>query len=133
MTTVVNSRMTIPPPCGIWCQEKASQGVQGNSVQPDRTTFRKGNIWPFQRTINHIHITRLTPLICFQSDVMEAKSHHCTNLNSHFYSFWTFSEVKKHFSETRNNVIGKKLLGSKRPYMIYPTKFTFYLHRVYGY
>ena len=50
-----------------------------------------------------------------------------------FYSFWTFSEVKKHFSETRKGVIGKKLLGSNRPYMSYPMKFSFYLHRAYGY
>ena len=40
---------------------------------------------------------------------------------------------KKHFSETRKGVIGEKLLGSNRPYMRYPMKFTFYLHRAYGY
>ena len=50
-----------------------------------------------------------------------------------FQSFWTFSEVKKHFSETSKCVIGYKLLGSNRPYMSYPMKFTFYLHRDYGY
>ena len=47
--------------------------------------------------------------------------------------FWTFPEVKKHFSETRKGVIGKKLLGSNRPYMSYPMKFCFYLHQAYGY
>ena len=40
---------------------------------------------------------------------------------------------KKHFSETSKYVIGKKLLGSNGPYMSYPMKFTFYLHRAYGY
>ena len=29
------------------------------------------------------------------------------------HSFWTFSEVKKHFSETRKGVIGKKTIGIK--------------------
>ena len=46
LQNVVNSRMTIPP-CGILRQQKSWQGVQGNSVQPDHTTLRKGNIWPF--------------------------------------------------------------------------------------
>ena len=55
------------------------------------------------------------------------------SVNSCFHSFWTFSEVKKHFSETRKDVIGKKLLGSNRPYMSYPMKFCFYLHQAYGY
>ena len=50
-----------------------------------------------------------------------------------FHSFWSFSEVKKHFSETTKGVIGKKLLGSSRPYMSYPMKFSFYLHQTYGY
>ena len=50
-----------------------------------------------------------------------------------FTDFLTFSEVKKRFSETSKGVIGKKLLGSNRPYMSYPMKFTFYLHRAYGY
>ena len=50
-----------------------------------------------------------------------------------FHSFWSFSEVKKHFSETTKGVIGKKLLGSNRPYMSYPMKFSFYLHQTYGY
>ena len=47
--------------------------------------------------------------------------------------FLTFSEVKKHFSETRKGVIGKKLLGSNTPYMSYHMKFSFYLHQAYGY
>ena len=50
-----------------------------------------------------------------------------------FHSFWTFSEVKKRFSETSKGVIGKKLLGSNRPYMSYPMKFAFYVHQAYGY
>ena len=50
-----------------------------------------------------------------------------------FHSFWTFSEVKKLFSEASKCVIGKKLLGSNRPYMSYPMKFCFYLHQAYGY
>ena len=40
---------------------------------------------------------------------------------------------KKHFSETRKDVIGEKSLGSNRPYMSYPMKFTFYLHQANGY
>ena len=50
-----------------------------------------------------------------------------------FHSFWKFSEVKKLFSEASKCVIGKKLLGSNRPYMSYPMKFCFYLHQAYGY
>ena len=57
----------------------------------------------------------------------------CISVNSHFHSFLTFSEVKKLHSEARKGVIEKKLLGSNRPYMSYPTKFTFYLHQAYGY
>ena len=53
-----------------------------------------------------------------------------TAIFTHFYSFL---DVKKHFSETSKCLIEKKLLGSNKPYMSYPTKFTFYLHRAYGY
>ena len=48
----------------------------------------------------------LNKLICIQK---------CKN--SYFYSFLTFSDVKKPHSETRKHVIGKKLLGSNIAYM----------------
>ena len=53
--------------------------------------------------------------------------------NSYFLLILHFFIGKMHFSETRKDVIGKKLLGSNRPYMSYPMKFTFYLHGAYGY
>ena len=56
-----------------------------------------------------------------------------TTSTRYSYQFLAFSKAKKHFSETSKCVIGKKLLGSNRPYMSYPMKFTFYLHRAYGY
>ena len=55
------------------CQEIASYSAQTNATQPKRTTLRKGNIWPFERTIKHIHTTRLTCYISFQSGSIEAK------------------------------------------------------------
>ena len=56
-----------------------------------------------------------------------------TTSTRYSYPFLAFSDVKMLHSETRKGVMGKKLLGSNRPYMSYPMKFTFYLHRAYGY
>ena len=53
--------------------------------------------------------------------------------NSHFLLILDVFRDKMHFSETSKCVIGKKLLGSNRPYMSYPMKLTFYFHRAYGY
>ena len=78
-------------------QGKASQSTRGNSAQPNRTTLRKGNIWPFQRTINHIHTTRLTCQIFFQSGSIEAKFQ-----NQEKSIFQLFRETHRSFDPQRN-------------------------------